>query len=189
MGFRNAIRQAKAGRVVMSVDCTNLLNLRHLHGNDRAWEKSYPIKNADNILSFDCIRRYGDQGRWAIVTFGNGVVNSLQARRKLIEIEFISYEDEIDIIDCFYLSGIPDGWRDVIGQYKGVLLADLCKDGPGGNVLSSMACSLQRERLLPLIWDFVAASRTYNPLGSMVTFLNVDDVVCEFKRLVAKEAE
>ena len=28
-GFRNAIKQAQAGRVVMFIDCTNLLNLRH----------------------------------------------------------------------------------------------------------------------------------------------------------------
>lgn len=186
MGFRNLVRQAKAGRVVMSVDCTNLLNLRHLHEKDRGWERSYPEKDdANNVLTFDSIRRYGANGKWAIVTYGNGVVTSLQARRSLVETGDLPSEDDIDIIDCFYLSAIPDGIRAVIGQYEGIVFADICKEGQGGNILSSMACSLRTEGLLPDKWEFVAAPRTYNPLGSTVTFLNTDDIAIAFNKLVA----
>jgi hypothetical protein len=41
-GFRNAVKQAKGGRLVMLVDCTALLNLRHLHAQDkdRGWERA-----------------------------------------------------------------------------------------------------------------------------------------------------
>ena len=37
-GYRNAIRQAEGGRITMLVDCTALLNLRHLTGKDRGWD-------------------------------------------------------------------------------------------------------------------------------------------------------
>lgn len=188
MGFRNAIRQAKAGRVVMSVDCTNLLNQRHLYEKDRGWERSYPEKNESNILSFDTVRMYGTRGKWAIVTYGNGVFTSLQARRSLFEQGVVSCEADLDIIDCIYLSRVPDGLRCVIGQYQGVLFADICKEGPGGNVLSSMACSLRTEGLLNDNWEHVAAPRTYNPLGSIVTFLNTDDVVRAFQKLLKTAA-
>jgi 2-oxoisovalerate dehydrogenase E1 component len=45
-GFRHALRQAKAGRVVMTVDCTALLNERHVHGRDGAWATAWPERAA-----------------------------------------------------------------------------------------------------------------------------------------------
>jgi 2-oxoisovalerate dehydrogenase E1 component len=182
-GFRHAIAQAKAGRVVVSVDCTELLNRRHLHGKDRGWEMVYPLED-EPLLGFDHVRRYGTKGNMAIVTYGNGVVTSLQARRALFESSAISSEEELDIIDCPYLSGVPDGLRNVVGQYAGIVFADICKDGPGSNVLSSMATSLHREELLPSNWDLVAAPRTYNPLGNVSTFLNVDDITDACKKVL-----
>jgi 2-oxoisovalerate dehydrogenase E1 component len=183
-GFRHAIAQAKAGRVVVSVDCTEILNRRHLHGKDRAWEMAYPLED-EPLLGFDHVRRYGTKGDMAIVTYGNGVVTSLQARRALFESSVISSEEELDIIDCPYLSGVPDGLRHIVGQYAGgIIFADICKDGPGSNVLSSMASSLHREELLPNNWDLVAAPRTYNPLGGFQTFLNADDIVDACKKVL-----
>ena len=70
-GFRNAITQARNGRVVVLVDCTNLLNLRHLHAKDRAWETAYPV-DENEIMSFNDIRQFGNQGKHLIVTYGNG---------------------------------------------------------------------------------------------------------------------
>lgn len=165
----------------MFVDCTNLLNLRHLHGKDRGWERSYPAES--DMIGFDFVRRYGTEGSFAIVAYGNGVVTALQAREALVESGALVTEKSLDIIDCPYLNDIPDGLRQIIGQYSMVLFADICKEGPGGNVLSAMACSLQKERLLPPKWQVVSAPRTYNPLGSMVTFLNKDDIVEAFKAL------
>ena len=52
-GFRNAITQARNGRVVVLVDCTNLLNLRHLHAKDRAWETAYPDENEIMNISLE----------------------------------------------------------------------------------------------------------------------------------------
>jgi TPP-dependent pyruvate/acetoin dehydrogenase alpha subunit/pyruvate/2-oxoglutarate/acetoin dehydrogenase E1 component len=180
-GFRNAVAQAKAGRVVVSVDCTNLLNLRHLHGKDRGWERIYPQADAHGSMGFDEVRRYGTGGATCIVTYGNGVVTALQARRVLLETGVIESEDELDIVDCPYLSSVSVGLRDVLRQYDRVLFADICKEGPGGGVLCSLVTSLHSEGALPTKWEVVAAPRTYNPLGNMCTFLNVDDITEAFK--------
>lgn len=181
-GFRNALAQAKAGRVVVSVDSTHLLNLRHVQGKDRAWEKTYPAlsegtdgQNSD-LMSFHDVIRYGTKASAAVVTYGNGVVTALQARKSLLEKGIIKSQEEMDIIDCPCLSMVPDGLKEAVRQYDGILFADVCKEGPGSNVMSSMIVSLQAEDLLPKVWVSAFASRTYNPLGSVETFLNVEDM-------------
>ncbi len=55
-GMRYALLQARAGRVVMSVDCTELLNIRHLVGNDDAMRLEY--SNEQDILPWDTIRTF-----------------------------------------------------------------------------------------------------------------------------------
>ena len=185
-GFRNAVAQAKAGRVVVSVDCTNLLNLRHLHGKDRGWETSYPDADEHGAMAFDQVCRYGTSAKVGIVTYGNGVVTALQARRMLLETGNLASEDELDIIDCPYLSGVSEVLREALCQYKAVLFADICKFGPGTGPLPSMVTSLQREGVLPKLWELVAAPRTYNPLGSTCTFLNVGDIAEASTRLLTQ---
>jgi pyruvate/2-oxoglutarate/acetoin dehydrogenase E1 component/TPP-dependent pyruvate/acetoin dehydrogenase alpha subunit len=172
-GFRNAIKQAKVGRVVMFVDCTDLLNLRHLHDRDRAWETPYPLEGESQ--DFHTILRYGTTAKWAVVTYGNGVVTCLRARRLLVAKMVLSSDNDLDIIDCCYLSAVPNGLRSVISGYEGVVFADIGKQGPG-SVLSSMVCSLRSEGLLPNTWEFIASPRTYNPLGGVVTFLSAEDI-------------
>eukprot|EP00581_Thalassiosira_minuscula_P020012 CAMPEP_0183715418 /NCGR_PEP_ID=MMETSP0737-20130205/9644_1 /TAXON_ID=385413 /ORGANISM="Thalassiosira miniscula, Strain CCMP1093" /LENGTH=827 /DNA_ID=CAMNT_0025944513 /DNA_START=30 /DNA_END=2513 /DNA_ORIENTATION=- len=183
-GFRNAIKQARNGRVVVLVDCTNLLNLRHLHEKDRGWESAYP-EAKDEVMSFHDVRQFGVSGKHLIVTYGNGVVTALRARRALAEQRAIDNESEIDIIDTPYISDIPDGLRDAVanGGYDSILFCDICKEGPGSNTLSSTIMGLKKADLLPAKWDFVAAPRAYNPLGNMVTFLNEEDIVSAFKKI------
>ena len=109
----------------------------------------------------------------------------MRARRALAEQEVIESESELDIIDSPYLSDVPTGLRDAItnGRYDHALFCDVCKEGPGSNVLSSTIMSLKKEGILPTSWDFVAAPRTYNPLGNTITFLNEDDIVAAYKNL------
>lgn len=188
-GFRNALAQAKAGRVVVLVDSTALLNLRHLHGKDRAWERPYPAlddESSSNQMGFDEIVRYGTKGAVAVVTYGNGVVTALQARKNLVDKGIIASEDEMDIIDSPCLSMVPGRLKDVMPQYRGVVFADVCKEGPGSNIMSSMVMSLHKEDLLPEHWESVFASRTYNPLGSIETFLNAEDIESAFQKLLDK---
>lgn len=189
-GFRNAVAQAKAGRVVVSVDSTALLNLRHLHGKDRGWERPFPelVSEGDGVdtnrMGFDEVIRYGTKANAAVVTFGNGLVTALQARQALLEKGVIASEDEMDIIDCPCLSMVPSKLKEVMPQYQGVLFADVCKEGPGSNIMSPMIVALHKERLLPASWASVFASRTYNPLGSTDTFLNVQDIESAWQGLL-----
>jgi 2-oxoisovalerate dehydrogenase E1 component len=189
-GFRNAVLQAKAGRVVMLVDCTQLLNLRHLLGHDKKWERVYPSKHGDfPLMSFHQVRLHGSnpecKAKWGIVTYGNGVVTALQARGVLSGSKQFS-QDDIDVIDCPYLSETPDGLKEISMGYSGLLFADICKTGPGSNVLANTIVSLQGEGKLPERWEHVAAPRTYNPLGSTSTFLNTEDIVSGIIRLADK---
>ena len=109
----------------------------------------------------------------AIVTYGNGVVTSLQARKSLLErksqgnVTSICKNEkldiDIDIIDCPYLSDVPKGLENIICDYDYILFADICKEGPGSNVFSSMITTLQQKRKLPSSsrWQFIGAPRTY----------------------------
>jgi pyruvate/2-oxoglutarate/acetoin dehydrogenase E1 component len=176
-GFRNAFQQAKAGRVVVFVDCTNLLNLRHLHGRDRGWERSYPRSGSQySVMGFHDVRRYGTTGKVAVVSYGNGVVTALQARRSLFDKGVIASETEVDIIDIALISEIPLGLKEALHAYSRVVFADICKEGAGGSILASMITELDSFGLLPPCWTLVSAPRTYNPLGTTETFLNSDDV-------------
>ena len=175
-GFRNAVRQAEAGRVTMLVDCTALLNRRHLIGKDRGWERAFPPEG--EVLSFHDVRRYGSEegrGKVAVVTYGNGVVTSLQAREKC------PTPNNIDVLDCMLLSECPDGLVEELRGYERVVFADICKEGQ--NPLSGMLGKLNEteERggvdLGKKTWCLRTAQRTYNPLGTTLTFLNVEDVM------------
>jgi hypothetical protein len=187
-GFRNAITQAQNGRVVCFIDSTNLLNLRHLYEKDRGWEYAYPEDEA--MMSFHDVRRFGSSGKHLIVTYGNGVVTALRARRQLVQQNLIESEEDVDIVDCPYISDTPGGLREAIStnQYNdgSILFCDICKEGPGSNVLSSSIMGLNNDGILPPKWSFVAAPRTYNPLGNTVTFLNEEDIIQSFVRLNKK---
>ena len=169
-GFRYALQQVKKGRIVMFVDSTNLLNLRHVHDRDNLWMSKYPAE--DQFLTFDDVITHGEGKRLAIVTYGNGVIQSLLARKTLMEEH--GYTD-ITVIDCPYLSSVPKGLKDKIKSFKKVIFADVCKTGQ--NPLSAFVSQLQNDGLLPTKWRCIGASPTYNPLGRTVTFLNASDIV------------
>ena len=62
-------------------------------------------------------------------------------------------------------------------SFDQVLFADVCKEG--ATPLSSHAAKLQNDGLLPPKWRLASAQRTYNPLGSTITFLNKADIKWE----------
>ena len=187
--------QAAAGRVVMSVDCTALLNLRHYTdptaaGADEegrvSWMTEYP-HDLDDTMSFDEVTRYpaadhdsGDGERMAIVTYGNGVVTALQAVAQLPP----DQARGVTVIDSPYLSSVPGQLREAMGDFDAVLFAEICKDGPGAPLLSH-ACALHNEGVLPKggRWGTVAAARAYNPLGNTITFLGEEVILDGLQKL------
>eukprot|EP01125_Pyxidicula_operculata_P010749 TRINITY_DN3538_c0_g1_i1.p1 TRINITY_DN3538_c0_g1~~TRINITY_DN3538_c0_g1_i1.p1 ORF type:complete len:755 (-),score=141.84 TRINITY_DN3538_c0_g1_i1:181-2445(-) len=168
-GIRYAIEQAKAGRVVMSVDSTNLLNLRHVEEGDYAW--LYPYTDQSEFMTFDDIRIHGDtSGSLVIVSYGNGVVTALLAQKELQ-----SKGINVTVIDSPCLSRIPQMLKDALPKFERVVFADVCKTGQ--HPFGGMITSLQSEGILPTKWQCVTAQPTYNPLGNTITFLSKEDIV------------
>jgi len=188
-GMRRAIEYAKQGRIVMSVDSTALLNQRNIVGNDGAWE--FPAAEEGDVGSFDEVTVYGSGTKLAIVTYGTGVLQALQARDLMTK----SGLEGVTVVDCPLLSRVPKGLEEVLtgscpwkqhGQgIERVVFADPCKFGQ--HPLGATVCSLQARRLLPgSYWEVVAAQPTYNPLGTYLTFLSVQDILDACSRVLSR---
>ena len=115
-GMRYCIEQVKAGRIVMTVDSTNLLNMRHILNKDEKMLKLFP--SSDEFLKFDDVIKYGDGKDLAIISYGNALIESLKIQGE------IKYDSTI--IDVPYLSDFPKN-LDISG-YKQILFIDNCKN-------------------------------------------------------------
>jgi pyruvate/2-oxoglutarate/acetoin dehydrogenase E1 component len=135
--MRYAYRQAQAGRVVMSVDCTDLLNKRHLRDEDKDgyFLHTFPASEQGEEMSFDEVdvhRLDKDTGKWCavrgqkavaedssgeidvvIVTYGNGVPTAMRAAQALMSPgKEEKQRDEkkvpsVAVVDSPYLSAAP----------------------------------------------------------------------------------
>lgn len=202
-GMRFAFRQARAGRVVMFVDSTDLLNKRHLVDKERddLWLTRYPNRHEEEggELSFDSIIVYhplpleshpAAKGfNVAIVSYGNGVPTSLGARvqymRKIASLTPGSTVN-ISVLDMPCISRVPNKLREylVAQDYHAVIFADVCKYG-AGMPLGGVAVDLQNSGVLKSKqWKIIGAAPTYNPLGTTLTFLNTNDVLSVIDELV-----
>jgi len=170
-GLRFAAAQAAAGRVVMLVDSTDLLNRRHLFEKDNAWLRAYPADVLE-VKDFDEVCLHGDGEELLIVSYGNGVPTALRARRRLAEEHGVK---GVSVVDVPYLSDVPSGLLEVLPRFPRIVFADPCKLGQHPH--AGLVVKLQGQGRLPPAWRSVAAAPTYNPLGSTVTFLNEADIV------------
>jgi len=170
-GMRYAVAQASAGRIVMMVDSTALLNQRHLFDKDDNWRRPYPA-DPNEIMTFDEIRTYGEGTNLAIVSYGNGVPTALIAQRQL---ESEHGMQGVTVIDAPYLSAVPGDLAALLPKFDAVVFADVCKFGQHPH--AGWIAKLQADGILPQKWRSVAAAPTYNPLGRTVTFLEVGDIV------------
>lgn len=200
-GMRYCVRQAYGGRVVMSVDSTDLLNRRHLVPNDKdnAWLTDYP--EASEEMSFDEITLYSassdgvlhrskftsvndEDANILIVTYGNGVPTALEAMKSLAVRSELSTVKAF-VADCPYLTSPPAELVQLVRDkhFKHILFADVCKQG-AGMPLAGHTVALQNTGLLPVSWRVIGAQPTYNPLGQLLTFLSPEDVVEAVENLV-----
>ena len=140
---------------------------------------SYPgVSEAEPVMPFDEVKCYGhtSSNDTAVVTYGDGVITALQAKAEL-EDEGIA-SGGITVIDCPLLSRVPTGLTAALADhpFERVVFADICKQGQ--NPLNNTALQLRASGALSTEhWEVVSASPTYNPLGSTVTFLSVEDVI------------
>ena len=129
----------------------------------------------------------------AIVTYGNGVVTALQAQRELAELELAGgaaaegQRTNVVIIDCPLLSDVPAQLPRALRGARNVLFADICKEGAAP--LTTHVAKLQAMGELPPSWLALTAPKTYNPLGNITTFLNVEDVSAGAQALLARGAQ
>ena len=182
--MRYALHQASAGRLVMFVDCTELLNVRAIPGGHPAaeWSWEFPFPAANEMRDFQSVKLYhGDTQRKklaksAVVTYGGGVLAALeaQASRKV-------GDDTFDVIDSPLLSEVSIGLDESVRLYDKVVFADICKRGPGSPLASHFA-TLHGRGALPHHGDarhvkIIGAEPTYNPLGNTLTFTNAQDII------------
>ncbi len=198
-GMRYGIRQAKAGRVVMSVDCTDLLNRRHfdpLSLKDSYYLTEYPFDALDE-KPFDEVTAHKVEvannsnctRNLVIVSYGNGVPTvALAVHSYLKEVQNAPEKSpfrSVTIVDSPYLSAPPGQLSSLLGGLSdndSVLFADICKEGPN-MPLAGIASILQNDDVLKSSWRAIGAQPTYNPLGNTVTFLSTTDIISGIKSL------
>jgi len=114
-----------------------------------------------------------------IITYGNGVPTSLNARNSFLQQKNTSNENiHVSVVDVPCISQLPKQLVVYLNEYKPrwIVFADVCKQG-ASMPLSGIALQLQNEGLLcDVKWNIVGATATYNPLGTSLTFLNGNDV-------------
>lgn len=198
-GMRYALKQVRNGRVVMSVDSTDLLNRRHvdISAKDNGMLSHYP-EDSDEI-SFDNVILYQGNSisnskefqlpdiatlKLVIVTYGNGVPTTLLAVKQLMD-ESMLTESEVLVIDSPYLSDVPNDLLSLFQHIANdkeksesikIIFADVCKES-GNMPLNGYVQKLNKKHVLPSHWTIVAAANTYNPLSRTLTFLNETDIV------------
>eukprot|EP00924_Labyrinthula_sp_SR-Ha-C_P003167 snap_masked-scaffold_15-processed-gene-1.13-mRNA-1 protein AED:0.00 eAED:0.00 QI:0/-1/0/1/-1/1/1/0/766 len=204
-GLRYSISQVKGGRIVMSVDSTNLLNLKSIGMDSKSknWLQRYPSHNA-NLLAWDDIILYnassnhdrgfqkvqldsetyslidlippGDKEIKIIFSYGNGVPLAVETFFLSAAVHY-----NVVIVDIPYISGTPKALITLLedlntSEYKCKLVfADVCKEG--ASPLAGLIMRLKKLDLLKHDWEYTAAQNTYNPLGSTVTFLSKQDLL------------
>ena len=195
-GWRHLVKQARKGRMIMSVDSTNLLNKRHLLQGDDLWRRVYPAEEEEmhmhSVIKYEPPSSAAPDGqgpadtavndkdrRVLVVTYGNGVAKALEAGEELRE-----QGVAVTVVDSPLISEVPNGLRQVLstGCFDKVVFADECKQGQ--HPFAGFVCQLKAEDYLPHHWECVTAVPTYNPLGSTTTFLSKDNIVAAVRRLV-----
>jgi len=204
-GNRHLLRQTgQGGRVCMSVDCTELLNRRHLYPElmDGFFLHQYPAaadgEGSAQEMTFEDVVLYQPNDSKArcgavskdklnlkkvsliIVSYGNGLPTSLIAMNNLVEKGVVA-ANEVLVVDSPYLTRPPQELEALLLEAQGgkhapaVVFADICKEGPA-MPFASFVVSLQKSGALPATWRAIGATNTYNPLGQLLTFLSPDDI-------------
>ncbi len=83
----------------------------------------------------------------------------------------------VTVVDCPYLSDIPQGLLKELEGINKVVFVDDCKTGQ--NPFAGFIVKLQQQKKLPASWGCVTAVPTYNPLGTSITFVDEKDIIDE----------
>lgn len=173
------------GTVCIFVEPIALYMTRDLHEkNDGLWATAYPPPEQCARLGSARLHDANDGDDLVIVTFGNGVPMSLQARRRLQEEGL-----RARVLDLRWLAPLP--WAEIRMQAAAVgrvLVVDECRAsnaGPSARILAELAQDPELERVR---LRRVTGVDTYIPLGPAADLVLVqpDDIVTAARALCAE---
>jgi len=122
--LRSAVREASiSGRVIVFIEPIALYMIKDLHTEkDGKWSFNYP--NQDEEISIGKFKSYGSGNALIIITYGNGLYLSLQAK-KIIEKKT---KKSIKVVDLRWLSDINYvALVNEINSCKKILIVDECR--------------------------------------------------------------
>ncbi|MCB1509003.1 MAG: hypothetical protein KDI98_09760 [Hyphomicrobiaceae bacterium] len=158
--LRECVRLAREeNRLVVFLEPIALYPMRDLHAEkDGAWMDVYP--QANERLGFGDIGVTGEGTDLAILTYGNGVYLSHQARKTLAEDGLA-----VRIIDLRWLAPLPEAAiLDAISGVKSVLVVDECRrSGNIGEALMTLLAEngITRSARVAAEDSFIATGPAY----------------------------
>ena len=122
--LRTAVREAsKSGRVIVFIEPIALYMMKDLHNEkDGKWSFIYPKQNEE--IPIGKFKSYGLGNALTIITYGNGLYLSLQAKKIIEE----TTKKEIKVIDLRWLSDIDyPALVNEMNLCKKILIIDECR--------------------------------------------------------------
>ena len=122
--LRTAVREAsKSGRVIVFIEPIALYMMKDLHNEkDGKWSFTYPKQNEE--IPIGKFKSYGLGNALTIITYGNGLYLSLQAKKIIEE----TTKKEIKVIDLRWLSDIDyPALVNEMNLCKKILIIDECR--------------------------------------------------------------
>ena len=158
--LRTAVREAyQNGRVVVFVEPIALYNVKDLYEpGDNKWAFRYPEISEE--LSLGKFSKYGNGKALTIITYGNGLYLSFQAKKEIEK----KINKKIQIIDLCWLSDV--NFEEIIksiGSCKKVLIVDECRRTGchGEHILAQLSSIMSNETRVILH----AAEDCFIPIG------------------------
>ena len=162
--LRTSVREAyKNGRVIVFVEPIALYMTKDLHKpKDGEWLFSYPELESEIPVGEFAV--YGTSEVLTIITYGNGLYLSLQAKKEIEK----KTRKKIKVIDLRWLA--PINYEDLISNIekcKNILIVDECRKTGchGEGILTDLLCGLNGKSKIELH----AAKDSFIPLGVSAT--------------------
>ena len=172
--LRTSVREAyEHGRIVVFIEPIALYMFKDLHiAKDSKWSFKYP--NPKEEISLGEFGEYGEGKKLIIISYGNGLYLSLQAKKEIEE----KINNKIKVIDLRWLSEINvNKLLDSFGNCRKILIVDECRRN--GCHAEGLMSELLGETKKSLNIRFHAAENSFIPIGkaSTVTLPSKESII------------
>ena len=158
--LRTSVREAyEHGRIVVFIEPIALYMLKDLHvAKDSKWSFKYP--NPKEEIPLGEFGEYGEGKKLIIISYGNGLYLSLQAKKEIEE----KINNKIKVIDLRWLSEINvNKLLDSFGNCRKILIVDECRRN--GCHAEGLMSQLLNETKNALNIRIHAADNSFIPIG------------------------